>query len=100
NHVRIRDNDSVFPRSRGQHLLPQTTFADMKGRGIDIDDHLGPSRRLCASRPFLQPNIFADGHADCRAVDEEQRESPSGTKITAFIEYSVVRQIPFAITTD
>src|SRR5512139_2665758 len=100
NHVRIRDNDSVFPRYRRQHLFPRTTLADMKGRGIDIDAHVGTGCCLDTHGAVRQPNVVAYGHTDGRSVDEEQRKSPARTKIPAFIEYPVVGQIPFSVITD
>ena len=90
----------MFSRAGRQHLLADPPLTKMKRRGIDIHDDFGACRCLETGRTVRQPHILANVNPNRRAAQTNERQPPARMKITAFVEHTVIRQIPLTIGRD
>ena len=81
-------------------LLPVISFAEVVGRGADIDDDLSTGISLGCGRPGLVPDVFADidAHTDTRYY--VHRALLSSLEVAVLVEDAVVGQIHLVVDAD
>ena len=82
----------------GEHPLPLRQPGCVVGRGVEVDDQLGPARRLVGDGPVGRPRVLADHDADPDAPDDEElARVVAGGEVALLVEDPVVGQQPLAV---
>ena len=59
-HIRVRHDHLIVPRSRGKHAFPRSALAYMERRRVDFDDDYSPRSGQRVGRPVMKPDVFAN----------------------------------------
>ena len=90
--VAEQDGGQVVAGALHQHLLALVGLPGVIGRRGEVHDHLRARQRLGAGRRPRLPDVLADGQADRRPVQPEQRGLLAGLEVAVLVEDAVVRQ--------
>ena len=102
--VAITDRAPIGARERGDHLVPNRGFAQVKGRGAEIHNQFralidqAAHRLDVVERPrqiMFRPDVFADRDADLPPAKINGVTCARRLEVTVFIEHIVGRQKRF-----
>ena len=83
------------PAQQGQTL---GVAAPVVGRGVQVHDHVRPGSTLVRHGPVVEPHVLADGDADPRPCDtEERRQLGARHEPALLVEDAVVGQEALAV---
>ena len=95
-HIHIQHRHSIFCTALGHGRLTLGLFAHMKGRCIEVQQHLRPGRDCLGCR-VGRPDILTDGNAHANTVQLKYQSIATGLKITHLVKHPIVWQLMLAI---
>ena len=96
--IDIDDGAPGFGDPLAEHIQPLVQFADVIGRGIQVEDDLCSGRGHLAHRAARHPGVLTDGDAKGHSgYVVQNRFARAGLEVAALVEHPVIGQFPLVV---